>query len=876
MSGISITVSEPSKGIFLDVTRRAKACKASKGRHGNLRLTVAVAMDRDLAYAFSALAGLPKMELTYQGARLWEGRIEDITPSDEGLTLTALGKWRALSDISYTALWSDSGVKEWGELTDGDISTVTGTFQTDTKNRLYIAPRKGETIADGDRGGLYLKIPDSSSRNIVGISFDYEVYGSSLWKASLRRWADNNFNTPTEIWTPTLSGYGAYTGAVCTSFTGSPLLTFEFESEVAQTTLGTAINAVDTTLSPSSLRVNTTSGTAVAAPGTVTITPASMTNIVNGVKLLYNAGSTSLEKVTVSNVTGTTFDATFKNTHLTGVAIKSVDDWAVPEVDTTTTAGYASGARTITPATMANIVAGMTLIIGWGGEAEEEVIVSSVTATTFNVTLVYGHASGEKIRNGENSYSVRPQSMTGIVAGMNLEIGGRNSEVVNVASVTSTHFTASFKYAHPGDSSVTTAKRQTVTPASMTNIVKGREYRIGNEAGVTDSEPEKIIILETTGSTFTADFNNPHGSTDTLVRIYSGDYNAWLKVTNIRVVTSIANMVNTTIGSNISAGSQTVTPASMTGIYVGQKLVIDGSGVGDTGETVEVTAITSTTFTAVFAIAHTTAITVKGLVVYADEIAEDILSAVNTLNTGALSSSTILIQSPGVDMFDCVYEDKRGDEIVDELAQRGDNAGNVWETGVSDDVLYFRPAGDEAQTWAVDAETFDLTRSIDPMANQVKTVYKQADDRLLRKSALVDLFAVAEKYGIKRQTTHDVHTTSVTEAETVRTQIETASQDPAPQVKLTYKRLHKQGGTLADKTMLEVGDVLIARNLPPTLDVPPDNDVAFTVLGVDYDLLTDGQAVEIGAKTMIKTLSGTDKPVVVNARRKPFLLAAKG
>lgn len=591
MSGISITVSEPSKGIFLDVTRRAKACKASKGRHGNLRLTVAVAMDRDLAYAFSALAGLPKMELTYQGARLWEGRIEDIAPSDEGLTLTALGKWRALSDISYTALWSDSGVKEWEKLTEDNISTAKQRlFEQDNNNRLYLAARNPEPFVNTDLAAWGYLIPDASSRSIVACQFAYTLGAGVNWRARLLT-RDSAWGSGSAQWT--LAGaVGAQSGIQNLVFTAAAGLTFELEA---------------------------TAGVTIAA---------------------------------------------------------------------------ATGAG------------------------------------------------------------------------------------------------------------------------------------------------------------------------------------AYLKITRLRLATTSANRVGTTIAAGVAApGSQAVTPGSMVNIYAGQDLWI---GSGATGEIVTVTAITSTTFTAVFTLTHAAGVAVAAIVVYADEIAEDILSAVNTLNTGALSSSTILIQSPGVDMFDCVYEDKRGDEIVDELAQRGDNAGNVWETGVADDVLYFRPAGDEAQTWAVDAETFDLTRSIEPMANQVKTVYKQADDRLLRKSALVDLFAVAEKYGIKRQAAHDVHTTSVTEAETVRAKIETASQDPAPQAKLTYKRLHKQGGTLADKTMLEAGDVLIARNLPPTLDVPPDNDVAFTVLGVDYDVLTDGQAAEIGAKTMIKTLSGTDKPVVVNARRKPFLLAAKG
>ena len=57
----------------------------------------------------------------------------------------------------------------------------------------------------------------------------------------------------------------------------------------------------------------------------------------------------------------------------------------------------------------------------------------------------------------------------------------------------------------------------------------------------------------------------------------------------------------TSIASAISSGTQTVSPASMTDIYVGSMLLIDSAG---TPETVTVTAITGSTFTAVFADAH--------------------------------------------------------------------------------------------------------------------------------------------------------------------------------------------------------------------------------------------------------------------------------
>ncbi len=69
-----------------------------------------------------------------------------------------------------------------------------------------------------------------------------------------------------------------------------------------------------------------------------------------------------------------------------------------------------------------------------------------------------------------------------------------------------------------------------------------------------------------------------------------------------------AILVNTTSATTISAGQNTVTPASMANIVVGSQLVFSG-GTGAT-ETVTVQSVTSTTFTAVFVNGHSGAYTI--------------------------------------------------------------------------------------------------------------------------------------------------------------------------------------------------------------------------------------------------------------------------
>ncbi len=59
----------------------------------------------------------------------------------------------------------------------------------------------------------------------------------------------------------------------------------------------------------------TTDATTNAAAGSITFTPASMTNIKVGVSLLIDRSLSTAENVIVDTVTGTTFTATCKNAH---------------------------------------------------------------------------------------------------------------------------------------------------------------------------------------------------------------------------------------------------------------------------------------------------------------------------------------------------------------------------------------------------------------------------------------------------------------------------------------------------------------------------------------------------------------------------------
>jgi hypothetical protein len=85
-------------------------------------------------------------------------------------------------------------------------------------------------------------------------------------------------------------------------------------------------------------------------------------------------------------------------------------------------------------------------------------------------------------------------------------------------------------------------------------------------------------------------------------------WNVLQKRAGALLVNTTASAVNTSTSTAVSAaGSVTITPASMTGIFVGNPLLVDTS---TSQETVIVTAVTATTFTATFTKTHSSTWTI--------------------------------------------------------------------------------------------------------------------------------------------------------------------------------------------------------------------------------------------------------------------------
>jgi len=107
----------------------------------------------------------------------FEGRIEDRAMTDGGIDLTSFGYQSAMSDLPYTALWSDLHYARWRPATDDDRANATPEkWALDNNNRLYLALGNGNSFANGaDLGELTYAAPHNGERGIVAFSASYSI-----------------------------------------------------------------------------------------------------------------------------------------------------------------------------------------------------------------------------------------------------------------------------------------------------------------------------------------------------------------------------------------------------------------------------------------------------------------------------------------------------------------------------------------------------------------------------------------------------------------------------------------------------------------------------------------------------------------------------
>lgn len=321
----------------------------------------------------------------------------------------------------------------------------------------------------------------------------------------------------------------------------------------------------------------------------------------------------------------------------------------------------------------------------------------------------------------------------------------------------------------------------------------------------------------------------------------------YAKLTNLRISTS-ATRVNTTFTNNEVAGANVLIQVPTTaGMYVGQRLRL-AERVIPGGESVIVKTIPNTTeFTADLANNHTAGQTIRGFTLYADEIVKDIVAQVSTLNSTQLSSSTALIQSPGLDLTDEVYEDAVPTDILTHLAELGDSqtTPRQWEVGVWENrMLHFRPRGSVAKAWYVDVTNLGIARTLEDLSNSVYATYKDAAGRTLRTANSTDSTSIA-RYGLTRRSNISADTTSSTQAGVQRDAQLADHKDPLPRATVGFNAIYDAGGARWPLWMVRSGDTVTIRNLPPSISTAIDRIRTFRISHTLYNLTTRALEIEL-------------------------------
>ena len=327
---------------------------------------------------------------------------------------------------------------------------------------------------------------------------------------------------------------------------------------------------------------------------------------------------------------------------------------------------------------------------------------------------------------------------------------------------------------------------------------------------------------------------------------YLGETGAsYVKATNVRVVSSTTNMINTSFTVARAAGvNVTATVGSTARMYVGQRLYLR---TGFASESVIVLSIgSSTQFNATFTNAYIIGDPIESFIVYADEIVKDVLSVAQGLNTTQLATTTALIQSPGIDLLHESYEDRSMVDILDYLCSVGDSATppRLWEWGVWERrELHFWPRATNARTWYADVSEVEIERTLAQMTNSVYATYQDANDRTLRTVVSEDTLSLSRN-GVRQRQAVDTSGTSSVQAIITRDALLNDLKDPIPRVKIVITAIRDGAGARYPGYAARAGDTIIIRNLPPAISSTIDRIRSFRISRTDYDVMADTLEVE--------------------------------
>lgn len=326
-----LTIKTPA-GLRVDLpTHRASNIVVQNTKHGFGKIS----FDLPLSPAqLVILYGNPQvLDITLKHAGyVFNGRLEDIQIQNDHVTLTALGYWRSLNDVKYSAMWSVTILKEFTQhwLGATDQPTANRKFNIDVSNGVItIGLIKNTVYGANEFGLLWYQIPHGSNRQITAIQADFSANISANVTLRIQRLNITStfpfFAFQSNI--ASRAGIGAvdnynYVG----SFTGADIVAVGFEITTGHLYAGeTGAEYVKITnlrlVSDASRQINTTLS-AVRTGGTaVTVTVVTTANMYIGQRVFLQGGGKNESTVILTIPSSTTFTADINNAPVGGYPI---------------------------------------------------------------------------------------------------------------------------------------------------------------------------------------------------------------------------------------------------------------------------------------------------------------------------------------------------------------------------------------------------------------------------------------------------------------------------------------------------------------------------------------------------------------------------
>lgn len=204
---LSMFVSESYNGVLVDDWTGAQGVVIGTFEHGFGELRGFIPMALQDAFTYYRYSDPLHLVVTDGLDIVYEGRVEDLAITGEGLSFGAFGYWRALTDLKVSAMFCYSLLDAWDVLSSSDVAAcIPDRFATDKYNRLYASPEPDQTYSSSVAHCSFgFRIPDKGITSIRRIKFSYAFKAPSPWKLKLSR-CNSDWSITADVWTITGNG----------------------------------------------------------------------------------------------------------------------------------------------------------------------------------------------------------------------------------------------------------------------------------------------------------------------------------------------------------------------------------------------------------------------------------------------------------------------------------------------------------------------------------------------------------------------------------------------------------------------------------------------------------------------------------------------